>query len=200
MTNVNFKAKYIAPANVLKRAQDENFKKHEVSFVEFYPDDEVDVSAVRKAAFQWKLGDQYGYKIAMDIKKSNYVGEFDIDTPQTRYFGVTRQKADLINPRAYDILGLVEVHKKSNKEQYIRFLQVDPENNMKAEEPLFKGVGSAILRGVQNLFLDNTILLRPVFTTEVINFYQKNGFELIDEACNMMWDGAKKGKSLSRII
>ena len=195
MMNVNFKANYISPAKILKKDVNNEYKPFEVSFVEFDPSDSKDVFALREAASSWEGADQYGKEIARDIKTYDYYyKDLDLEEPKHRFFGITRQKSNFENPRPLEILGMVEITNKGNDRQSVSFLQVDPETNMHSDERFFKGVGSAILREVKKIFSQCEITLRPVSSMDVINFYQKNGFELMDYSLNMIWHGLKVKK------
>lgn len=183
---INFKANYINQAIIQKRDINNQFKDYKVAFVEFSPHKVQDVLAIRDTAREWSDEDRFAEDIFRDIQEEHYAKDYFQDS-KYRFFGITRQMTNLENPIPDLILGLAEVGKKSDIRDELYYFQVDPSNNMFSEENIFKGVGSAVLNSLKNLYAHREITLKPVSDNAVVSFYKKHGFKPLDYTGKMIW-------------
>ena len=162
---ITFQANYLNSASI-KRINTYKPSIKKVAFVEINPNNPSDVLALHKAAIKWDKtgGEGFAYDICEAVNK----GKPD------RFFALTTQHDRFDNLNFKQILSLAQVKTESKGEQYIEFLQVDPENSNKSEEPESPHIGTAMLNCLKNIFIDKTIELDSV--KSAISFYLRNGF------------------------
>ncbi len=183
---INFKANYINSTTVQKKDFNNQYKDYKVAFVEFSPHEAKDVLALRDTAREWKDGDQFAKEIYRDIQEEYYAKDYYQDS-KYRFFGITRQLDGLENPISDLILGIAEVGKKSDIRDELYYFQVDPSNNMFSEEKMFKGIGSAVLNSIKNLYAQSEIILKPVSDDAVVSFYKKHNFKPLEFTGKLIW-------------
>ena len=138
---ITFQANYLNSASI-KRINTYKPSIKKVAFVEINPNNPSDVLALHKAAIKWDKtgGEGFAYDICEAVNK----GKPD------RFFALTTQHDRFDNLNFKQILSLAQVKTESKGEQYIEFLQVDPENSNKSEEPEFSHIGTAMLNCLKN--------------------------------------------------
>ncbi len=183
---INFKANYINSTIVQMKDINNKYNDYKVAFVEFSPHKAKDVLALRDTAREWEDGDQFAKEIFRDIQEEHFAKDYYQDS-KYRFFGITRQLNSLDNPISDLILGLAEVGKKSDNRAELYFFQVDPSNNMFAEETRFKGIGSAVLNSLKNLYAQREIILKSVPDEAVVSFYKKHDFKPLEFTGKLIW-------------
>ena len=162
---LTFQANYLNSASI----QRINIYKpcaEKVSFIEINPHSTSDVLAVNKTAINWDKNDGEGF--AYDICRAINKGIKD------RFFALTTQKDDFERLDSEQILSLAQVKTENEGEEFIEYLQVDPENTNSAENPQFMYIGTAMLDSLKQLFFNKNIELDSV--KSAITFYLRNGF------------------------
>lgn len=162
---LTFQANYLNSASI----QRINIYKpcaKKVSFIEINPQSKSDVLAVNKTAINWDKNGGEGF--AYDICRAINTGIKD------RFFALTTQRSGFENPDSEQILALAQVKTENEGEEFIEYLQVDPENTNSAENPEFMHIGTAMLDSLKQLFFYKNIELDSV--KSAISFYLRNGF------------------------
>lgn len=137
-----------------------------ISFVEINPHSSSDVLAIHKTAINWdkKGGEGFAYDICKAINKG----------VKDRFFALTTQRDAFENLDSKQILSLAQVKTENEGEEFIEYLQVDPDNANSAEDPQFMHIGTAMLNSLKQLFFNKNIELDSV--KSAITFYLRNGF------------------------
>ncbi len=182
---LTFKANYLNSATIQRINIYKSCPK-KVSFVEINPTESLDVLAANKIAAKWdKTGDG---TFAHDICRAINRGE------KSRFFALTTQQ-DTFEKLDYEkILSLAQVktEKEDEYEEFIEFLQVDPDNLSSSYYAEFSHIGTAMLDSLKKLFCKKCIGLNSV--RSAIKFYLRNGFkdtgiDVADER-RMIWESA----------
>ena len=169
-TQINFRAKFKNPVQILKKDISDHYVPHNAAFVELEPDNANDIKALANINRYWAERDQYVcniYTTAIELRRNKDLNIF------TRIFAVTEQNDNFEKLNDEKILGLAEVSTRKPKEYYISYIQVDP-RNVFSISPEFKRVGTRILDSVKAFA--NKILLSPN-SHDTAKFYEENGFK-----------------------
>ncbi len=162
---LTFQANYLNSASIQRiNAYKPCTKK--VAFVEINPHSTSDILAIHKTAINWDKngGEGLAYDICHSVNKKT----------KDRFFAITTQKTGFEQLDYRQILSLAQVKTKNKNEEFIEYLQVDPENKKKAENPNFSHIGTAMLDSIKQLFYKKHIELDSLKTA--IPFYLRNGF------------------------
>lgn len=178
---ITFKANFINTSSIQKyKNKKQGYKPVLANFVELNPFSKSDAMALDETERFWASGDTYLGKINHNFHRYQYTGESSFDT---HFFALTTQEEDFKNFAPENILGAVQVSKIGEDYIQIDMLQSDPDNNHFSKHPMFKEIGTAIVKSLIELFKDKVILLQP--DKNAIPFYKKLGFQFIDKK-NMM--------------
>ena len=154
---------------------------YNASFVELNTSSKEDLVALKKIGRTWEKGGSYAADI-YDMFSYDYLCSETFNN--TRYFALTTQKQDFENLDAYKILGVVSVSEKYKDRRIIQRLQVEPSNTHYSPIKKFKGIGSSIVKTLQNMFKDRDLEVVPDSIKNEF-FYEKLGFKFIPRSIYM---------------
>lgn len=175
---ISFKANLIRPVSVERMVDEKNYKSIPTSFVELDNTSSQDLQALRKISRSWDNGKSYAWDI-YNFFSCSFEEDEDFLLSK-RYFAVTTQRQNF-EKLSYDrVLGLAQMNDEDSY-YMLEFLQVDPDTNFNEFYRKFKGVGAAMLMALKTLFNSKDIVLRPA-DSNVVEFYVKQGFELLKES------------------
>lgn len=159
---VSFCAKHIK--TVKYKSEKSTSIPKEVSFVEINPHSEFDKNTIKRLTNEW-----YDATYIRDIYED--VLELGVDKPRinSKVYALTKQNKNLRILDTRQILGIAEISSINKKTHYLEFLQVDP--LMKRSN-----IGTNILNVLKKMH--NSIELNSA--ASALEFYIKNGFEIID--------------------
>ena len=173
-SKTSFGAKFISSANVKKFASKlDKYVPEKTSFVEIDPTNSADVSAVGNIAKYWEH-EKYASNINYTVESLSKNGGND----RTKVFAISSQNKDLDNLDDKKILGVAEIEKFETGLN-LRYLQVNPDYIFN-QPKLYKHVGSEMLNCLKNYY-GEPIMLNSLRSFAVRNFYENNGFKLVDE-------------------
>ena len=180
---INFKANYLSTTRVQRRMSNNKVQDYKVAFVEFKPTNSKDLYAIKDVSRSWDDGETFAKNIFDDIQEDYY--RASSGSPKYQYYGITRQKTDFQTPLPDEILAHKKIKKISDTRNELVYLQVDPTQNMFAQEALFKGIGTAVLDSIKTLLKGKEIILQPV--ESAINFYKSNKFLNLEFSNKLIW-------------
>lgn len=183
-TQINFRAKFKNPVQILKKDISGHYVPHNAAFVELEPDNANDIKALANINRYWAERDQYAcniYTTALELRRNKDLNIF------TRIFAVTEQNDNFEKLNDEKILGLAEVSTRKPKEYYISYIQVDPKN-VYSITPEFKRVGTRILDSIKSMA--DRIVLSPN-SRNTAKFYEGNGFKPCQDR-NGFWEWIRK--------
>lgn len=182
---INFTARYIDNAKVLKSIQNGRYEDADLSIVELNNHDTRDLNALKRTTGLW---DKKGAKYA---RAMYYEASSDIPLPSVdkeHYFAVTEQKDDFTHLEPEKVLGLMIFDETNYNSNELAMLEVEPSCAKKnGENRKYKQVGSALVNYIKKSYNDKNII---VFAdVNAIDFYKKNGFEnMYDNSdCQLYW-------------
>ena len=172
--NVSFGAKFVRNAKIKKlNPLSKGYEKMQVSFVRIDPKNLSDINALGRVADTW-VNEKFAstiYNRALSLRK----GGIDLNS---KIFAITSQKDNFKKLDADRILGVAEIEELTPKSCYLGHIQVDP-NHIYYEVPPFKGVGTAILNRLKDMY--SQISLNSAPECSVRHFYEMNGFQRVSE-------------------
>ncbi len=180
---ITFQANYLNSATIQRI---NNYKpcSKKIAFIELNPNSVSDVLALHKTAIKWDKngGEGFAYDICRAINKGI----------KDRFFALTTQQDNFDRLNSNQILAEAQVKTENEGEEFIEYLQVDPDNTNLAAEPQFSHIGSTMLHCLKTLFNGKKIGLDSV--KSAILFYLKNGFKDIgsssDDERRMLWESS----------
>lgn len=170
---ISFKALPVSniPTPHVKKYDDKrNLCDYRVAFVELNPDNMSDMKALRDIADEWDFGETFAKNIYNEARGViRYWGE----KPVKRFFALVHSCVNPMNLNSDNIIGVTEIHDKIDEVE-IKYLQAEPPYTEYQMEPIFKGIGTAIINSIKALIPNKNIVLRSVDSAK--KFYRKNGF------------------------
>ncbi len=182
----NFRAKFIKKVPVQKLDfATKRYKTTQASFVEFEPENLQDLKALAKAQSAWD-----GEFFAADIvKAAAKMFQGELKQPKNRIFVLTTQSDDCRNLNKDSILGMVQMVGGKAALAELKFFQVRPDLSYNKVHRDYKGVGKAILDSIKEIYT-KAIKLQSCYSAA--NFYEKQGFEIMDTGLLMyLWSPKK---------
>lgn len=182
----NFRAKFIKKVPVQKLDfATKRYKTTQASFVEFEPENLQDLKALAKAQSAWD-----GEFFAADIvKAAAKMFQGELKQPKNRIFVLTTQSDDCRNLNKDSILGMVQMVGGKAAQAELKFFQVRPDLSYNEVHRDYKGVGKAILDSIKEIYT-KAIKLQSCYSAA--NFYEKQGFEIMDTGLLMyLWSPKK---------
>lgn len=182
----NFRAKFIKKVPVQKLDfATKRYKTTQASFVEFEPKNLQDLKALAKAQSAWD-----GEFFAADIvKAAAKMFQGELKQPKNRIFVLTTQSDDCRNLNKDSILGMVQMVGGKAALAELKFFQVRPDLSYNKVHRDYKGVGKAILDSIKEIYT-KAIKLQSCYSAA--NFYEKQGFEIMDTGLLMyLWSPKK---------
>lgn len=176
-TSPNFSAKFINKTAIGKKDFYPNYFSEQVSFVRIEPQNSSDIKALEQVSKFWIYGGfaKNVYYMACAIRnKSKYYKNHEV-------YALTSQNDNFEKLDSRKILGVAGTCPENKDKLFIEYIQANPQE-IYAIEPEYRGIGSAILDSLKNLF--SKIYCYPSNTDSVINFYTKNGFQKKQNALN----------------
>lgn len=182
----NFRAKFIKKVPVQKLDfATKRYKTTQASFVEFEPKSETDLRALVKAQSEWD-GEFFAADIVRTAAKMSLGG---LKQPKNRIFVLTTQLDDCRNLNKDSILGMVQMVGEKAALAELKFFQVRPDLSYNKVHRDYKGVGKAILDSIKEIYT-KAIKLQSCYSAA--NFYEKQGFEIMDTGLLMyLWSPKK---------
>ena len=182
MNQINFTANYINSIKI-KKLEGEKYKPFEVSLAELNLNNKKDIFSLKETSSNW--GECFAEDIYINSckpKNSEY---------KNHVYALTTQKDNSEPLKPNNTLGLVEFHEKKDNTNKIEFLQVQPDYvACQFGRPLFKKIGSAIIKSLKNLYPDKPIKLHSV--ADAKTFYQKHQFvkdKSSFDNLDLIWNG-----------
>lgn len=182
----NFRAKFIKKVPVQKLDfATKRYKTTQASFVEFEPENLQDLKALAKAQSAWD-----GEFFAADIvRAAAKMFQGELKQPKNRIFVLTTQSDDCRNLNKDSILGMVQMVGGKAAPAELKFFQVRPDLSYNKVHRDYKGVGKAILDSIKEIYT-KAIKLQSCYSAA--NFYEKQGFEIMDTGLLMyLWSPKK---------
>ena len=182
----NFRAKFIKKVPVQKLDfATKRYKTTQASFVEFEPENLQDLKALAKAQSAWD-----GEFFAADIvKAAAKMFQGELKQPKNRIFVLITQSDDCRNLNKDSILGMVQMVGGKAALAELKFFQVRPDLSYNKVHRDYKGVGKAILDSIKEIYT-KAIKLQSCYSAA--NFYEKQGFEIMDTGLLMyLWSPKK---------
>ena len=184
--NINFTARFLCNAPVLKSSSNAGYQRADLSLVELDNKDTSDMEALKNTTDIWtKMGAKYARSIYFEATNDIYLESVD----KEHYFAITEQKSDFSNLVPNQILGLMVFDETNYNSNEITLLEVKPNMTRKnKKDRIYKNVGSNLVNYVQKNFNPKNII---VFSDEdAIEFYKKNGFKnMYDNSdCQLYWE------------
>lgn len=180
INNISFNGKYIKSTNIVKKNLFGHFNPLNVSLVEIDTFNKKDIKALQDVGVIWNQ--VYSNEI---YDNARYINNMAYRSLMSRFYVLTKQQRNFENLKYNDILATMQVSVASRrKKMCIDFLQVDPQHNYDAENRKYKNIGSSFLNSVVSIFKDFEVTLSSAPTA--IEFYLKNGFDLVKGESSMM--------------
>lgn len=172
--NISFKAQFIKPVHINRVIGQGNYNKCLASFVELNSKDINDVKAIKLLSKEWGKKATYIKTISDNMhneyKEQNTKGK-------NKIYALTTQLSDLevLNPQ--DIQGVLEIipTMSQDKDLYISYFEVNPENTCSNSEKIYTKIGSEILNTIKKMFPKKKLF--TVAGNDSQRFYEKNGFK-----------------------
>ena len=183
--SVNFGAKFVRNANIEKLIPGTaDYTKSKVSFVRIDPYNLGDIKALAEVANFWEHE-----KFANTIyNRAKYLREGAYDM-KSKVYALIDQNAKYKKLEPAKIMGLVEVEEYAPKSIRLNHIQVNPQY-IYLESPPVRGIGSAILRRLKDLY--SQIVLNSLPESSVRHFYEKNGFQRVsNDSLKYIWQKDK---------
>ena len=169
---INFGAIDLGTKYVNKLNQENEYEPSIVHFVEIDDKNKNDVKALENISKYWR-----NCWYAEDIYNTA-LEKYDGNSLYKNYkvYALTSQQNNFECLGDDKILGVVEVYglSKNNSTICIGHIESKP-NDINLGEKEYKGIGSAMLKSLQDIF--NRIDVVPRDSEGVKNFYRKNGFD-----------------------
>lgn len=171
--SVSFGAKFVQNASVKKYLANEGkYVKDRVSFLKIDTNNVSDIKALETVAHYW-VNEKYANTISCRAK-SIFEG---MRVGGGKIYAISAQKENLKQLDPDRILGLVEIDELNPRIIHINHIQVKPDY-IYTKTSEYKGIGTAMLDGLKSLY--KAIFLTSLREKSVRNFYEKNGFRLIN--------------------
>lgn len=174
--SVNFGAKFIKKDYIKKFDASSNaYKPLRTNFVELDGKSQSDIFAVGDISEDWKDA-KYASSIAR-IMQCLFSGF--LDKNERKIYALTTQKKHFNKLQSDKILGITEIDLSKGEGVYLDYLQVNPKFMHSKTKPdrKFKDVGRCIINSIKDLYKREITLCSDY---RAANFYEKNGFEMID--------------------
>lgn len=179
----NFKARYIRTVQIQKQKLS-GYNPIKASFIKLNPYNTKDIETMNKVAGKWD--NYYAELIYEDLKSIHNKSakeKFDV-------YALTLQKKNFQRLVPDKILGLVKFLRENHAYNKIDLLSADPTYSFDpARQPIYKHIGSEIIKSLQTIFPHKTIEADAV--NKAIPFYIKNGFKQVSNSKSnlMIWLG-----------
>lgn len=180
MDNITFTGNFISHINI-KRVKPINITQ-KISVIEADPLNFHDLEALREVNDLWQ--GNFSNNI---YKDANAINNIAIKDEKIKFFILTHQKNNFNNLNAEDIIAEGKIILKHPKENsiYLDYLQVQPDNMFESENRIYKGIGTAFLDFIKDLYKGKEISLHSLYST--LDFYMKNGFRPIERNSNNLY-------------
>ena len=170
---ISFKANLVSNPEIVRKDENGNWNPYGVSFVKMDARDKSDTSAVGEVAANWAKYCPRGEKtFAADVHRDMFLGT---NPDIYEFYALTGQKENFEQLESENILGFIQMRLHNGFLHEIEYLQAHPSTYYTPEESIYKGIGSAMIKGIIKLFPQRDIILMPV--DSAIGFYKKMGFE-----------------------
>lgn len=182
---ISFKARFIqkAPIRVAVDSACKEYKGSTASFIKLDPTCTGDMRLINRVAnsYQKTIGNnQNEYNYANDIRdKFNKIHNVPARIKNEKFYILTTEKVneteELEGLDSDKVLGVAQVNdtpKETTCE--LKYLQVDPATNYRAESRKYRGAGEAIWKSIEKLFPKNIFLS---YDDKALGFYTKYDFE-----------------------
>lgn len=174
VNSISFTGKYLQTKTIKHKNAENMFHDCRVKLVELDSDCSNDVDALSMVNYSWDSGKTLLANINEEFRDCR---EFENPSLFKNFFVMTTQRDNFENLKPKKVIGAAEVFVRDPEAVTLKYLQVDPKNNMQCKERQFKGIGTAILDGLKEIFKGRDIILEPVKDKGVKKFYKSNGFQ-----------------------
>ena len=166
---ITFGAKFISSANIQKLGHDKKYREINTSFVKLSHESKKDCNVLCELA-GWDSYDTFSKTINDNFQnlsiQKNILGY--------EFFALTTQESNFENLDPNNILGLLQTSERL-KDNYIEYLQTNPEYMLGAATRKFKGIGKTMMNAYMKMLGKNkTIHLDS--TPNAADFYKRIGF------------------------
>lgn len=170
--SISFQGKYIGRQTIKKLHKTQVPTEQSVVFAELSTNSMCDKNALKKVNHLWNDS----------LTNAGYVMEdfisFDGDSAKPnswrKFFVLTLQKKKLHELKPEKMLGVAEVNVGS-KNIKLRELVADPKNTHDAQSPVYKGIGSALMKAIKSYFPSSSIVINDA--GEDAEFFIRQGFK-----------------------
>lgn len=166
---ITFKAQHISSPTIKRKNN-----PYKASFVQLNPLSYNDMVTINNTVLDWNSP----YKIIDDIAvASNHIYLKNTESPNQYFYALTTQDENFEKIKHGSILGIIKLSKNNDTDIYIDSFEVAPKFSHDTKNSEFRGIGTAIINNVKNLFNKYEMFVKSEYSA--IPFYEKNGFELL---------------------
>ena len=172
----NFKAKFICNTQIKQiNPKTDTYSPLKVSFLEYEPDNPKDLNALINTAKSWK-GRLYAGRIA---ENASLISSGDMSKNKNHIYILSKQQENFNKLNTQDILGLAHlVSESKSMPDELRLFEVNPKFKYSRDKKReYKGLGESIISSLKKI-CNNSI--RLISSYSAANFYEKQGFEIMD--------------------
>ncbi len=175
LNSVNFGAKFLTNTEISKyNPKKKTYQPLNVSLVEIEPASNDDLRTLVNVAKGWGKNHTYATDIASTA--SGIAGDF-LPAENFKIYALTRQDENYEKLNEHKILGLAQIELEKHQPAELAYLQVNPETAYASDTRQYKQIGTGFINVLKKIY-NKAITLSSVYSAT--NFYEKNGFELID--------------------
>ena len=182
---ISFKARFIqkAPIRVAVDSTCKEYKRASASFLKLEATSISDMRLINKVAnnYQKTIGDNENeYNYANDIRnKFNKIYNVPAMKKNENFYILTTEKVneeeEIEGLDSDKVLGVAQVNDTPEETTCeLKYLQVDPATNYRANERKYRGAGEAIWKSIEKLFPKNIFLK---YDNKALGFYLNQNFE-----------------------
>ncbi|MBQ6515731.1 hypothetical protein IJI31_00970 [bacterium] len=181
VNNLNFNAKFIDKATILKQDKSKEYKPCDANFVEFDLHDRKDMAKISEICSMDEF-DVMGFDLIMD---ATYIDCFDkVKYNNKRCFALTQENENNFeNIDKNKVLGICTVYenKSEDKPNCIAYFMTNYDYRSKYSkgEP-YTQVGTGLANALKNYFPNKPFVCYSV--PESVNFWRKQGFKIVEGA------------------
>ena len=186
INNLNFRAKFIDNATILKKDKDGKYQPCDVNFVEFDLKDKRDVNKVNEICSMPEFC-SFGEGLREDINEATM--PYYTNYKNTHCYALVKEKEqNYKNIRPKNVLGIFSTHESvtdshPHKIDYFMTNSKYSNNKVLKHKEEYTGIGTGMVNAFKKMYPSKSIELHPAQDAEVFwmkNGFKKNGFKYIN--------------------
>ncbi len=183
----NFRARFIRNVQIEKiNPKSKTYQPQKVAFLEYEPKNEKDLSTIFSAVKTWK-NKLYAGRIA---ENAALINQGHLSGKKNHIYILSKQNGNFENLNENDVLGLAHmVNDDGPFTPELRFFEVKPDFKYGSKSREYKHIGEGIIESLKQIYNDS---IRLISSYSAANFYEKQGFEIIDtDLFEYLWRAKK---------